>query len=47
MRGFEYEPTLGYTPPYQQNGNRSIQTEPSPARRIIEAKQDLGEHGAL
>jgi len=38
MQGFKYKPTPGYTPPYQQNGNRSFQTKPNPAGRIIEAK---------
>jgi len=39
MWGFEYKPTPGYTPPYQQNENCSLQTEPIPTERIIEAKQ--------
>jgi len=39
MQGSEYKPTPGYTPPHQQNGNRSLQIEPSPTGRIIEAKQ--------
>ena len=38
MRGFEYEPTPGYTPPYQQYGNRSLQTEGSLAGRITEVE---------
>ena len=41
LQGFEYEPTPGYTPPYQLNGNHSLQAEPSHARRMIEAKQAL------
>jgi len=41
MRWFEYKPTIGYAPPYQQNGNCSPQVEPSHARRIIEAQQAL------
>jgi len=40
-QGFDYEPTPGYTPPYQQNANRSLQVEPSHARGIIEAKHTL------
>ena len=39
MQGFDYEPTRGYTPPYQQNGNRSLQVEQRPTERIIEVKQ--------
>jgi len=41
MLGFEYKPTFGYTPPYHQDGNRSLQVDPSHTRRIIKAKQTL------
>jgi len=41
MRGFKYEPTPRYAPPYQQNGNHSPQAEPSHAGRIIKAQQAL------
>jgi len=35
MRAFEYKSTPGYTPPYQQNRNRFLQAEPSPAEESL------------
>ena len=41
MRGFEYEPSRTYTPPYKYNQNYSLQAEPTHDRRIIEPKKAL------